>query len=97
MAQERTWSEIKLRNPSQEFQTGLNRVLDLFNEATASKAIERIVASYVGDYEKRQELESTVADLRREIADLKYQLKKKQSEIDNIKDVYRNLHGLLSK
>lgn len=95
--QERTWSEIKMRNPSQQVQNELNAIMEHYNEATASKALERIIVSHMDDIQREETLRENVASLNREIANLKSSLKQRENEIANIKSAYTNFISLVSE
>jgi len=95
--QKRTWSEIKLRNLSDEVQTALNDIMAHYDEATASKVLERIILSHMEGIRQERSLKETVSSLNREITILKSDLRSREKDIADIKESYSKFISLISK
>lgn len=89
----KTWTEIKLRNPDTKTCTNINLVMMDYREASASKALERLINNYLRDKKNLQDRQDQINDLQeqlrtkeKEIAIYKYKLQRIISSYDAFRE-----------
>ena len=92
----KTWSEIKLRKPSQEICDNMQLIMSDFSEISASKALERLIVSYPNHQMKISDLESYNAELKSKVWNLENQIKEKNRIIESIRQAYKCFTDLIS-
>lgn len=92
----KTWSEIKLRNPSQEICDTMQLVINDFSEISASKALQKLILNYPIQKKRIETLEETGRDQKQQIRKLENELAEQKRLISSIRQSYKQFTALLS-